>query len=379
MSVLDGTVFGMTDDPRPRGPQRVTVAVIFGGRSNEHAVSCVSARHVLRSLDPARFEAVPICISRDGQWFLLDAADAAGYQAEALSEVAATGIPVVLAPGSAAVVRRGGVSAGEPVDIDVVFPVLHGPYGEDGTVQGLLEMLGVPYVGAGVLASAVGMDKEFMKNLLAVAGLPVGDHVVLRPGVATVAEVDRRRLGLPVFVKPARGGSSIGISMVESWEGLAEAVATARVHDPKVIVEAAIAGREIECGVLEFPEGRVEASLVAEIRMPEGEDAPRFYDFDTKYVDDVCEFDLPAKLDDDVCEQIRTLAVSAFEALGCQGMARVDFFVTDEGPVVNEINTVPGFTPISLYSRAWEASGIGNRELVTTLIDTALARGIGLR
>lgn len=351
------------------------MAVIFGGRSNEHAVSCVSAGHVLRSLDPSRFEAVAICIARDGQWYLRNAADAAtaaaDYNAEALSAVESTGIPVVLAPGAAPVVRLAG---GEPVHIDVVFPVLHGPYGEDGTVQGLLEMLGVPYVGAGVLASAVGMDKEFMKTVLAAADLPVGDHVVLRSGVATVAEHDRRRLGLPVFVKPARGGSSIGISKVESWDDLAAAVAAARVHDSKVVVEAAIVGREMECGVLEFPQGPVAASVVAEIRMPEGENAPRFYDFDTKYVDDGCEFDLPAKLNDEVAEQIRTMAVSAFTALDCQGMARVDFFVTDSGPMVNEINTVPGFTPISLYSRAWEASGVGSRELVTTLIDTAVAR-----
>ncbi|MGV9680784.1 D-alanine--D-alanine ligase family protein [Nocardia sp. NPDC003482] len=354
---------------------RIRVAVVFGGRSNEHAVSCVSAGFVLRNLDPDRFEAVPVGITREGTWVL------AGSDARTLA-IADRALPSVESGGAELVLGRSGglvpVDGSEgPGPIDVVFPVLHGAFGEDGTVQGLLEMAGLPYVGPGVLASATGMDKEFMKKLLAAEGIPVGDYVVLRPGVATVAEADRSRLGLPVFVKPARGGSSIGITKVDDWDDLESAIDVARHHDPKVIVEAGIDGREVECGVLEFPDGRVEASVPAEIRMPEGEAA--FYDFDTKYLDDICEFDIPAKLDDDVAQQIRELAVRAFRALDCQGLARVDFFVTADGPVINEINTMPGMTSISMYPRMWESTGVDNPTLVTTLIETALARGTGLR
>ncbi|WP_040791461.1 D-alanine--D-alanine ligase family protein [Nocardia paucivorans] len=367
---------------------RIRVAVVFGGRSNEHAVSCVSAGAVLRHLDPERYEAVPIGITTDGAWTLSgDDAAALAPRDRELPSVSDTGTALVLAadPGRSGAL----VALDEPGTVlgavDVVFPVLHGPFGEDGTIQGLLEMAGIPYVGPGVLASAAGMDKEFTKKLLAAEGLPVGLQVVLRPGDATVAPVDRERLGLPVFVKPARGGSSIGITRVTDWADLDAAIAVARAHDPKVIVEAAIVGREVECGVLEFPDGRVQASALAEIRMPEtdpadtGSAGPDFYDFDTKYLDDVCEFDVPAKLDDAVTEEVRTLSVRAFRALDCQGLARVDFFVTPDGPVINEINTMPGFTAISMYPRMWEQTGIDYRTLVSTLIETALARGTGLR
>ena len=234
--------------------------------------------------------------------------------------------------------------------VDVVFPVLHGPYGEDGTIQGLLELAGIPYVGAGVLASAAGMDKEFAKKLLAAGGLPIGDYVVLRPRQASLTEQDKQRLSLPVFVKPARAGSSIGVNRVSSWEELPAAIADARRHDPKVLVEKAIRGRELECGVLELPDGTVEASTVGEIRV-EGvrgrEDS--FYDFATKYLDDGAELDVPAKIDDHVADEVRALAIRAFHAIDCQGLARVDFFLTEDGPVVNEINTMPGFTTISMY------------------------------
>ncbi len=373
------------------GMTRIRVAVVFGGRSNEHTVSCVSAGAVLRNLDPQRYEAVPIGITQAGTWLLADIDIAAlARHDRTLPSVTGDGTELVLAADPS----RAGTLV--PLDdpqtaldtVDVVFPVLHGPFGEDGTVQGMLELAGLPYVGPGVLASAAGMDKEFTKKLLAADGLPVGVQVVLRPGTATVTPEDRQRLGLPVFVKPARGGSSIGITKVTDWADLDAAVATAREHDPKVIVEAGIVGREVECGVLEFPDGRVEASVLAEIRMPEdladadaGEEpaGPAFYDFDTKYLDDVCEFDVPAKLDDDIAEEVRAMAVRAFRALDCQGLARVDFFVTDDGPVINEINTMPGFTPISMYPRMWQETGIGYAELLTTLVDTALARGTGLR
>lgn len=359
------------------------MAVVFGGRSNEHGVSCVSARTVLGSLDPERYEPVPIGITRAGAWVLGDADPRAlSTQDRALPSVDAAGTALALTadPSRAGALVR--LDGAETVlgSVDVVFPVLHGAFGEDGTLQGLLELAELPYVGPGVLASAAGMDKEFTKKLLAAEGLPIGMQVVLRPGVATVADADRERLALPVFVKPARGGSSIGITKVDGWDELDAAIAVARQHDPKVIVEAGIVGREVECGVLEFPDGRVEASVVAEIRMPEeATEGPDFYDFDTKYLDDVCEFDVPAKLDDDVSQQIRELAVRAFRALDCQGLARVDFFVTADGPVINEINTMPGFTAISMYPRMWEATGIDNRTLVSTLIETAIARGTGLR
>ncbi|QNG21388.1 D-alanine--D-alanine ligase [Rhodococcus triatomae] len=361
------------------------MAVIFGGRSNEHSVSCVSAGSILDHLDPERYEAVPVGITPDGRWVL-------GPEDHAALTFAGRELPRVDAGGAALALTadptRGGdlLAIGEGrvgevlASVDVAFPVLHGAYGEDGTIQGLLELAGIPYVGPGVLASAAGMDKEFTKKLLAAEGIPVGFQVVLRPGVATLTDDQRARLTLPVFVKPARGGSSIGISRVTDWSGLDAAVAKAREHDPKVIVESGIAGREVECGVLEFPDGDVRASVVAEIRMPDAEaDGEAFYDFDTKYLDDVCEFDVPAVLDDAVSDRIRDLAVRAFRALDCQGLSRVDFFVTENGPVVNEINTMPGFTAISMYPRMWEAAGVDYRSLLTTLVDTALARGTGLR
>ena len=264
--------------------------------------------------------------------------------------------------------------------VDVVFPVLHGPFGEDGTIQGLLEMAEVPYVGSGVLSSAVGMDKEFTRKLLMTEGLPVGQVAVLRPGAAlTIA--DRQRLGLPVFVKPARSGSSLGVSKVTSWSELDEAVAHAQQYDPKVLVEAAMSGREIECGVLEFPDGRIVASLPAEIRIIGNHDIqPEFYDFDAKYLDNVCEFDVPAKLDDAVAEQLRSTAVDAFRALDCQGCARVDFFVDANGRLtINEVNTIPGFTRVSMFPQMWAVTGVDYTTLLTTLVETALTRGTGLR
>jgi D-alanine-D-alanine ligase len=224
------------------------------------------------------------------------------------------------------------------------------------------------------------MDKEFTKKLLASAGLPIGDHVVLRRGDDTVELEDRERLGLPVFVKPARAGSSIGVSRVTSWDELDAAVAYARKHDPKVIVEAAIVGRELECGVLEYPDGRIEASTVGEIRVAGvrgREDG--FYDFATKYLEDAAELDVPAKVDDEIADEVRQLAIRAFHAIDGQGLARVDFFLTDAGPVINEINTMPGFTTISMYPRMWAASGVDYPTLLAAMVDTALARGTGLR
>ena len=360
-------------------PERIRVAVVFGGRSGEHAVSCISAAGVLDNIDKDLFDVTAIGITPQGNWLRMDAAAIPAAVGRELPMVS-TGSAVAMTadPTASAMVSLDPTAAGSPVDADVVFPVLHGPYGEDGTVQGLLELAGVPYVGAGVLASAAAMDKEFTKKLLAADGLPVGDWAVLRPGVPTLAESDRTRLGLPVFVKPARAGSSLGVSRVDGWADLDRAIDYARQTDPKVLVEAAVLGREIECGVLEFPDGRVEASPTAEIHVG---GAHAFYDFDAKYLDSAAAtFDIPAVLPGDVTARIKDLSRRAFAALDAQGLARVDFFVRRDGEVViNEVNTLPGFTPISMYPRMWAAGGLSYRNLITVLIRTALARGAGLR
>ena len=365
---------------------------MFGGRSNEHAISCVSAGSILRNLDPHRFEVIAIGITPQGSWVLTDGnPDTWAITDRRLPEVhSGSGTELALPAdprrgGQLVALQAGsGPQAGEVLaSVDVVFPVLHGAYGEDGTIQGLLELAGVPYVGAGVLASAAGMDKEFTKKLLAAEGLPVGPHAVLRPAGSQQPALqleECERLGLPVFVKPARGGSSIGVSRVSSWDQLPAAVAEARRHDPKVIVEAAVSGRELECGVLEMPDGTVEASTVGEIRVVGvrgREDS--FYDFATKYLDDAAELDVPAKIDDDVADAVRQMAIRAFKAIDCQGLARVDFFLTDDGPVINELNTMPGFTTISMYPRMWAASGVDYPTLLATMVQTAIARGVGLR
>ena len=370
-----------------RAPEhgRVRVAVLFGGRSSEHAISCVSAGSILRNLDPERFEVVAVGITPDGSWVLTDGdpealaitnrqlptvSAASGTELALSADPLRAGQLVSLSPGGAEVLAS----------VDVVFPVLHGPYGEDGTIQGLLELAGVPYVGAGVLASAAGMDKEFTKKLLVADGLPIGDYAVLRVSDSEPDADQLARLGLPVFVKPARGGSSIGVSRVSGWDELPAAIEYARRHDPKVIVESAIVGRELECGVLEFPDGTMQASIVGEIRVAGvrgREDA--FYDFATKYLDDAAELDVPAKIDDDVSDTLRDLAIRAFKAIDGSGLARVDFFLTEDGPLINEVNTMPGFTTISMYPRMWAANGVDYQTLLSTMVDTALSRGTGLR
>jgi D-alanine-D-alanine ligase len=363
--------------------RRLRVAVVFGGRSSEHAISCVSAGSVLTHLDRARFDVVPVGISSAGVW-VLGTGELAELVIRDRKLPAVDGAPVTLAlPGDQTrreLVRIAGDRSGEVLSgVDVVFPVLHGAFGEDGTIQGLLELADLPYVGSGVLASAAGMDKEFTRKLLRMEGLPVTDAVVLRADDPILTAEQRERLGLPVFVKPARAGSSLGITKVAGWSALPAAIATASAVDPKVLVEAAVIGREVECGVLEFPDGRVEASLPAEIRVV-AENSAGWYDFDTKYLDDACEFDIPAKLDDDITAELRAMAVSAFRSLDCQGLARVDFFVGADGALtVNEINTMPGFTPISMYPRMWAVTGVDYPTLLSTLIDTAVARGTGLR
>ena len=373
--------------------KRITVAVLYGGRSSEHSVSCVSAGAVISHLDSSVYEVIPVGITRDGTWTLgTDDPEALRIRDRAMPNVDPGGRRVALAvdTGDRGILRYvDGEHAGEQVArVDVVLPVLHGTNGEDGTVQGLLELSGIPYVGCGVLASAASMDKEFTKVLLGAAGLPIGSQVVLRPGRARPDDDELGRLGLPLFVKPARGGSSIGITKVTRVEDLDAAIATARQWDDKVIVEAAIVGREVECGVLQFPDGSVRASQPAELHIPgEGvaaaddrdepggsEPSGAFYDFDTKYLDDVCTFDLPAALPAEQIAELQELAIRAFAALDAEGLSRVDFFVTANGPVINEVNTMPGFTPISMYPQMWQASGVRYPELLDTLVRTALAR-----
>ncbi|WP_239151257.1 D-alanine--D-alanine ligase family protein [Virgisporangium aurantiacum] len=365
----------MADSSVPAKPR---VAVVFGGRSTEHAISCVSAGNVLAALDPDEFDVVPVGITKAGGWVLTTGGAATAIEGRRLPAVTdASGTAVVL-PADPTIGQIEVVDARQGVQaltgVDVVFPLLHGAYGEDGTIQGLLEMAGLPYVGAGVFASAAGMDKEFTKRLAAADGIPVGPYTVLRAG-QSLSAADRDRLGLPVFVKPSRAGSSIGITRVADWADLDAAVAKAREIDPKVIVEGAVVGREVECGVLEGEHGGApEASVVGEIRVPGG-----FYDFDAKYLDDVAEVSVPADLPAEVTERVRELAVRTFVTLDCAGLARVDFFVTPDNEVyLNEINTMPGFTPISLFPRMWAASGLDYSKLVSRLIRTALRRGTGL-
>ncbi|KAF4409081.1 D-alanine--D-alanine ligase family protein [Streptomyces lycii] len=372
------------------------VAVVFGGRSSEHAISVVTAGAVLRAIDRTKYEVLPIGITRDGRWALtadeperMAIADRALPSVDELAESSDGGVLLPVDGGGREVVytEPGQVpkSLGE---VDVVFPVLHGPYGEDGTIQGLLEMSGVPYVGAGVLASAVGMDKEYMKRVFRSFGLPVGPYEVIRPrewerttdGVKGAAA--RKKItdfaaehGWPVFVKPARAGSSMGITKVDDEAGLDAAVAEARRHDPKILVESLLRGREIECGVLEFEDGP-RASVPAEIPPVSSHD---FYDFEAKYIDSAPGL-VPAPLTEEETERVRELAVAAFDAASCEGLVRADFFLQENGEfVINEINTMPGFTPISMYPRMWQESGVSYPELVDRLVQAALRRPTGLR
>ena len=368
-------------------PAKPRVAVVFGGRSGEHAISCITAGSVLSVIDPERYDVIPVGISQDGKWVLERNVSRLALTEGPLPSVDTHGTAVALRAGPDSkqlVVSVPGEVTRTLGEVDVVFPLLHGPFGEDGTIQGLFEMAGVRYVGSGVLASAAGMDQHYMKLLFSAAGLPVLPYVVVKPadwerdqaGCLEAAE----SLGFPVFVKPARAGSSLGITKVASAGGLADAVEEARRHDPKVLVEAAASGaREIECGVLQGLNGSgPQASVVAEISVDE---TFEFYDFEAKYLgEEHVRLDVPADVPDGVAEEIRGLAVRAFEALGCEGLARVDFFFDPaSGVVVNEINTMPGFTPRSMFPRLWAASGLDYPALVDRLLQLALQRGTGLR
>ncbi|MDN5977886.1 D-alanine--D-alanine ligase family protein [Acidipropionibacterium jensenii] len=380
---------GPQADARPDGGSgeggRIRVALVFGGVSSEHSISCLTAANVLAAMDPERFQAIGIGITADGTWtrWSTEEIGALPDQGE-LPEVTAghplTGLKHL--DGGCFLVDNDGARAPEP--IDVVFPLLHGPFGEDGTIQGLFEMTGVRYVGCGVAASANCMDKHLTKVVLSQAGIPVGPYEEILPHDWLADRqgcLDRiQNLRYPLFVKPARGGSSVGISRVASPDGVVEAVEAARRWDPKVIVEQGLVGREIECSVLDGHHGEPpRASLPGEIIV---HDPDGFYDFDAKYLtaDSLATVAVPADLDQDTSDKVRRTAVRAFQVLGCEGLARIDCFVTPEGEVlVNEPNTLPGFTRTSGYPLMWKASGLDYRQLVTELLELALERPLGLR
>jgi len=327
--------------------RRLRVAVLAGGRSSEHEISLASARSVLAALDPARYDAVALEIGKDGRWALPSASGDAGSVVETLP------MPSVSAPATLGAV-------------DVVLPILHGPFGEDGTVQGLLELAGVPYVGAGVAASALCMDKDLFKAVLRDRGVPVARNVTLRSGDAVA-----NPFGYPVFVKPARLGSSVGISKARTPEELETAVALARRHDDKVLIEEFVAGVEVECGVLGNLRPLPIASLPGEIVLPEAD----WYDYSAKYDEGGMDLIVPARLSDETNRRVQELAVESFVATECEGMARVDFFVREDGEVVvNELNTIPGFTATSVYAKLFAASGVPYAELLDRLIELALER-----
>jgi D-alanine-D-alanine ligase len=364
------------------------VAVVFGGRSSEHAISCVTAGSVLQAIDRDLYDVVPIGIAPDGRW-VLESGDPDRLRIEGpdhLPSVDGDRASVALSQqtgGTDLIVSEPSSPPRTLGEVDVVFPLLHGPWGEDGTIQGMFEMAGVRYVGAGVLASAVSMDKAYMKIVLAAAGLPVMPSVtVTRREWAADPQACRERaaaLGYPLFVKPARGGSSIGISKAHDASELDACIEEAHLHDSKALVEiSAEGGREVECGVLQALDGTPETSQPAELRV--GGDH-EFYDFAAKYLPgEHTEIDIPADLPPGVAEELRSLAARAFEAVGCEGLARVDFFVMpDQSLVVNEINTMPGFTPTSMFPKMWAASGVDYPALVDRLIRLALARDTGLR
>lgn len=379
------------EPPAHTGGQKPRVAVVFGGRSSEHGVSVVTAGAVLRAIDRSKYDVLPIGITREGRWALtsddpdrMAIADRKVPDVADLADSPEGGVVLPVDPSSREVVYTEPGSVPKVLgDVDVVFPVLHGPYGEDGTIQGLLDLSGTPYVGCGVLSSAVGQDKEYMKRIFTSFGLKVGPYLVVRPREwEREQEGARRRIadfvsdhGWPLFIKPARAGSSIGITKIDSFAGLDEAMETARAHDPKVIIEAAILGREIECGVLEFEDGP-RASVPAEIPPVQAHD---FYDFEAKYIDSAAGI-VPAPLTAEQTAEVQRLAVAAFDAVSCEGIVRADFFLGEDGEfVINEINTLPGFTPISMYPRMWQESGVSYPELVDRLLQAALSRSTGLR
>ncbi len=340
------------------------IAIICGGKSSEHEISCVSANGILNAIDRNKFEPVLIGITKSGKWLLLPDDSNFSIVNGALPTVPESGIEV-------SITSLGLVAGGKQLAIDVAFPVLHGPYGEDGTIQGLFEMIGIKYVGSGVLASAVSMDKSYAKPIFAAAGLSVAAGIVVTSKNFELPS----NLTFPLFVKPARSGSSRGTTKVKQKSDLASAVEHALSFDTKVIIEQAVVGKEIECAVLQA-DGRITASEVGQISISSKFE---FYDFQAKYLDNSMELIVPADLPAGVQSKIQQAAITAFNAAGCEGLARVDFFYSTQGEIIiNEINTMPGFTPTSVYPKLIEKNGINYQELITKLITTAQTRSASI-
>ncbi|MCA9742977.1 MAG: D-alanine--D-alanine ligase [Deferribacteres bacterium] len=353
--------------------QKIRVGILFGGRSAEHEVSLQSAKNIIEAIDRQKFDVTLIGIDKAGRWMLQDETD---YLLNADNPKTIVLQPskreLGLAPGGAAGPKLIDIANPNAIlPVDVIFPVLHGPFGEDGTVQGLLKLAGIPFVGASVLGSSVGMDKDVMKRLLRDAGILIADFVVLHKGKAASLDFEqiRKRLRLPFFIKPANLGSSVGIHKVHSESEFYSAIEDAFLFDQKIIIEENIEGREIECSVLGNEQPI--ASLAGEI-IPKHE----FYSYDAKYIDDVgALLNIPAELPEDKMIEVQSLAVKTYEVLCCEGMARVDFFLKENGELlVNEINTIPGFTKISMYPKLWEVSGLPYSNLLERLIELALDR-----
>ena len=347
------------------------VAIICGGRSSEHEISCTSAGGVLSAIDRNKYEPVMIGITKSGKWTLIvDGFDFSIHDG-ALPVIPEDGEPVSITP-------AGFFLQGKPLNIDIAFPILHGPYGEDGTIQGLLEIADIPFVGSGVLASAVAMDKSFAKSIFSASGIPVAEGIVIRKNEwaknKSALTADVTTLGYPVFVKPVRGGSSRGTTKVSSPQHLDAAIAEAHRFDPKALVENAVIGREIECAVLEI-DGVPQASVVGQIEI---DSHFEFYDFEAKYLHGATSITLPAPISAALTQEIQQQAIAAFISLGCSGLARVDFFLTPNGEVIiNELNTMPGFTATSAYPKMWAASGVAYQEVISHLLASALLRNNG--
>ncbi len=356
--------------------KKLRVALLFGGKSAEHEISLISARNIFAAMDKKKYDVIAIAIDKQGRWFIDKSALLAGVTMPAAIERRATKDAAAVVPGETptpVVLPSPRSAIGK---VDVVFPVLHGPFGEDGTVQGLLKLADLPFVGAGVLGSAVGMDKDVMKRLLRDARIPIAKFAAFRRGERRAIRFAmlKRQLGLPLFIKPANLGSSVGISKVSNKNQFESAVEEAFRYDNKIVIEEFIAGREIECSVL--GNDRPIASLPGEIVVQRD-----FYSYEAKYKDDKgARFEIPAKLPPAVVKALRQIAVRVYQVLCCAGMARVDFFVQPGGRIlVNEINTIPGFTKISMYPKMWQASGISYPRLIDRLIGLALERARGER
>ena len=348
--------------------KKIRVAIIAGGRSSEHPISCISASGVLAAIDRSKFEPILFGITQSGTWIDMRQSD---------FERGSDGLSYVPEGGEKLIVDIHGIKDSKGIDlgIEIAFPLLHGAYGEDGTIQGLFEMAGIAYVGSGVLASAVAMDKSFAKPIYADFGLKVADGITVhrdnwnKSKDLEIAKI--RALGFPIFIKPARSGSSRGTSKVKDESEISAALDDAFNYDPRVLVEAAVVAREIECAVLEI-DSVATASVLGEVRVHPPHE---FYDFEAKYLDGSTTFDIPANLAEPIASAISQAAITAFEALGCEGLARVDFFLSEDNQIIiNELNTMPGFTPTSVFPALWEKTGRSYSQIITILLDSALSR-----